>query len=51
MSGDALKADFEDSLEAYVDRVRRANSEAARGHHFLNFIQDTFSTLQSDKPT
>ena len=38
---------FVDSLEDCLDRARRANSEAALGHHFLTFIQDAFDTLNS----
>jgi len=41
--------EFADGLQKYLDRARRANSEAALGHHFLTFIQDTFSTLDCDQ--
>lgn len=49
MSDEVLDADFEESLDGYLERVRRANSEASRGHQFLNFVQNTFSTLDSDQ--
>ena len=49
MSDEVLDADFEESLNGYLERARRANSEASRGHQFLNFIQSTFSTLDSDQ--
>lgn len=49
MSDNGIEGNFEDSLSSYLERVRRANSEASRGHQFLNFIQDTFSTLDSDQ--
>lgn len=38
---------FADSLDDYLERAHKANSEAALGHHFLTFIQDTFDTLNS----
>lgn len=49
MSDNNPEADFESSLSSYLERVRRANSEASRGHQFLNFIQDTFNTIDSDQ--
>ena len=47
MSPSSPQSGFSESLEEYLDRARRANSEAALGHHFLTFIQDTFDTLNS----
>lgn len=49
MSVNSADDGFADSLQEYLDRVRRANSEAALGHHFLTFIQETFSTLECDQ--
>ncbi|WP_255170119.1 N-6 DNA methylase [Natrononativus amylolyticus] len=49
MPDDPLDADFAKSLDGYLERIRRANSEASRGHQFLSFIGDTFSTLDSDQ--
>lgn len=40
---------FADALQEYLERVRQANSEAALGHHFLTFVQDTFGTLDCDQ--
>lgn len=49
MSVDSAGEDFAEALQSYLDRVRQANSEAALGHHFLTFVQDTFSTLDCDQ--
>jgi hypothetical protein len=49
MSVDSSGEDFAEGLQEYLDRARRANSEAALGHHFLTFVQDTFSTLDCDQ--
>lgn len=49
MSADSSGDDLADSLQDYLDRARRANSEAALGHHFLTFVQETFDTLESDQ--
>ncbi|ESP88922.1 N-6 DNA methylase [Candidatus Halobonum tyrrellensis] len=47
MSSSSQGSGFSESLQEYLDTTRRANSEAALGHHFLNFIQGTFDTLNS----
>jgi hypothetical protein len=47
MSTTPQQSEFSEPLEDYLDRARKANSEAALGHHFLTFIQDTFDTLNS----
>jgi len=49
MSDDVGPDDFNDSLTDYLERARNANSEAALGHHFLTFVQNTFSTLDCDE--
>lgn len=36
-------------MNEYLDNARTANSEATQGHYFLNFIQSTFSTLDSSQ--
>jgi len=49
MTGFSAPDDFENDLADYLDGVETANSEATLGHYFLNFIQDTFSTLDSNQ--
>lgn len=49
MPDNPINIDFADSLADYLERIRRANSEASLGFQFLSFIQDTFSTLDSDQ--
>lgn len=41
--------DFEEDLGSYLDNIDTANSEATLGHYFLTFVQDTFSTLDSNR--
>lgn len=49
MSSDPINEEFAENLQGYLRNTERANSEAALGHHFLTFIQNTFSTLDSGR--
>lgn len=40
---------FADSLNDYLGQARGANSEAALGHYFPSFIQNTFDTMNSSE--
>jgi len=46
---DPAPEEFNEDLESYLDDARTANSEASLGHYFLMFVQNTFSTLQSNQ--